>query len=110
MSAKDIIDQICREKTITLRALAEKAGIDEKKLYNINAGRVRKVSHEMAAKIHAIYPEYSLIWLLTGEQAEQESGESNEQAKRIAELESELQKANERIDLLLSMLAKQQNK
>lgn len=106
MAALEIIEQICKERTITLRALAAKTGINEKKLYNIKAGRIKTISAEMAQQINAVYPEYSVLWLLTGDGTP--GGVSSVQsveAKRIAELERELQKANERIDLLLSMLA-----
>lgn len=109
MALKDRLDQICREKHLSTKALANVTGLLPQNLYDIRNEKIKSITAEKASKIHAIFPEYSLIWLLTGEQAEQESGESNEQAKRIAELESELQKANERIDLLLSMLAKQQS-
>lgn len=112
MGAIDIIDRICREKELKVRAFADKCGIPVQYLYDIRNGKISKLSAKRAQQINTVYPEYSVLWLLTGrgdvdggklqaDSSDQPSGDK----KRIAELEEELRKANERIDILLSMLA-----
>lgn len=104
MALRERIDQICSEKHITTKALANLSGLLPQTLYDIRNEKIKSITTEKARKINAVFPEYSISWIVCGEQSEPASSQTAE-ARRVAELEKELQKANERIDLLLSMLA-----
>lgn len=69
MTAKEIIERICKDNSLTLRQLAELAGIKEQSLYDIKNDRVKKVSELNAQKIAAVFPQYSPMWLMTGNEA-----------------------------------------
>ncbi len=69
MTAKEIIEKICKDNSLTLRQLAELAGIKEQSLYDIKSDRVKKVSEINAEKIAAVFPKYPLMWLMTGNEA-----------------------------------------
>lgn len=111
MTAKEVIQKICRENNITLRTLSKQIECSEQYLYDINSGKVKKIASEKAESIHRVYPQYSVLWLMTGnEEYKQASSESIEEYKqRISSLECQLRQANERIDALLSILSRQSN-
>ena len=69
MTAKEIIEKICKDNSLTLRQLADLAGIKEQSLYDIKSDRVKKVSELNAQKIAAVFPQYPLMWLMTGNEA-----------------------------------------
>jgi len=52
-----------------LRQLADLAGIKEQSLYDVKSDRVKKVSELNAQKIAAVFPQYPLMWLMTGNEA-----------------------------------------
>lgn len=69
MTAKEIIEKICKDNSLTLRQLADLAGIKEQSLYDVKSNRVKKVSELNAQKIAAVFPQYPLMWLMTGNEA-----------------------------------------
>ncbi len=69
MTAKEMIEKICKDNSLTLRQLADLAGIKEQSLYDIKSDRVKKVSELNAQKIAAVFPQYPLMWLMTGNEA-----------------------------------------
>ncbi len=69
MTAKEIIEKICKDNGLTLRQLAKLAGIKEQSLYDIKSDRVKKVSEYNALKISTIFPQYPPMWLKTGNDA-----------------------------------------
>ncbi|GEM_PF-2365083 len=69
MTAKEIIEKICKDNSLTLRQLADLAGIKEQSLYDVKSDRVKKVSELNAQKIAAVFPQYPLMWLMTGNEA-----------------------------------------
>lgn len=109
MALNEKIEKICKEKGMKVRGLADACGIPVQYLYDIRNGKIAKISPERAQKINAVFPEYSVLWLLTGRE---ESGKHSEEVakdwrdEKIQELQEELRKANERIDILLNMLSK----
>lgn len=106
MALRERIDKICCEKHITTKALANLSGLLPQTLYDIRNEKIKSITTEKARKINAVFPEYSTSWIVCGEPSPDGVAISQTaEARRVAELEKELQKANERIDLLLSMLA-----
>lgn len=47
--------------------LANNVGVEYKRVQNVETGKTKKVSGDLASKIVTRYPEFSLDWLLTGE-------------------------------------------
>lgn len=71
--------------------LANNVGVEYKRVQNVETGKTKKVSGDLASKIVTRYPEFSLDWLLTGEgpmlkeEKEMEKEEEYEQLPRITE-------------------------
>lgn len=71
--------------------LANNVGVEYKRVQNVETGKTKKVSGDLASKIVARYPEFSLDWLLTGEgqmlkeEKEKEREEEYELLPRITE-------------------------
>ena len=71
--------------------LANNVGVEYKRVQNVETGKTKKVSGDLASKIVARYPEFSLDWLLTGEgpmlkeEKEMEKEEEYELLPRITE-------------------------
>ena len=71
--------------------LANNVGVEYKRVQNVETGKTKKVSGDLASKIVTRYPEFSLDWLLTGEgpmlkeEKEKEREEEYELLPRITE-------------------------
>lgn len=69
--------------------LANNVGVEYKRVQNVETGKTKKVSGDLASKIVTRYPEFSLDWLLTGEgpmlKEEKEKEEEYELLPRITE-------------------------
>lgn len=72
---------------IPVTQFADQCGIPRPTLSQLLNGRNKKVSDEVVAKIHAAYPDLSIMWLLFGEGA-MESGEPPVSAAALTENES----------------------
>lgn len=58
---------ICEECNLSMRRLAITVGLEPSNLYSVAAGRCG-ISKHIAQKINAAFPNYSLNWLLYGEE------------------------------------------
>lgn len=72
---------------IPVTQFADQCGIPRPTLSQLLNGRNKKVSDEVVAKIHAAYPDLSIMWLLFGE-GSMESGEQPVSTATIPENES----------------------
>lgn len=66
-SASEIIEVILEDLGIKAPTLATNIGLDYQRLYDIQRGKTKKISAEVANAVKSEYPEYNLSWLLTGE-------------------------------------------
>lgn len=66
MTPKEILDLICSENNLTYRDLANLIGVKEQHFYDISSGRIKKISKNLAEKIYRIFPDYSVLFLMTG--------------------------------------------
>lgn len=67
MNAKDVINTILIKENITGAKLAKDIGMNRAQaIYDIQSGKVMRISLRMANRIHDAKPQYRLDWLLTG--------------------------------------------
>lgn len=62
-----VIARVLAHIGIKSPTLANNVGVEYKRVQNVETGKTKKVSGDLASKIVARYPEFSLDWLLTGE-------------------------------------------
>lgn len=62
-----VISDLLGHLGIKSPTLASNIGVEYKRLQNIETGKTKKVSGDLAHKITARYPEINIEWLLTGE-------------------------------------------
>ena len=55
------------EKGLTNSEFADRCGIPRPSLSQLLSGRNKKVSDDLVGKIHRVYPDLSVLWLLFGE-------------------------------------------
>ena len=67
MSASALINKILETEGIKAAAFARNIGVHPTQIYDLQSGKTKSVSAEMANKIVAYYPKYNKYWLLTGE-------------------------------------------
>ncbi len=62
-----ILSSLLQHLGIKSPTLANSVGVDYKRIQNIETGKTKKISGDLAHRIVAKYPSVSLSWLLTGE-------------------------------------------
>lgn len=68
MESREILEFIAKDKGITISEMSRLMGLRRAQpLYDIRDGKVKSISDNYAKKILAAFPEYSIIWLRTGE-------------------------------------------
>lgn len=67
MSASALINKILETEGIKAAAFARNIGVHPTQIYDLQSGKTKSVSAEMADKIVAYYPKYNKYWLLTGD-------------------------------------------
>jgi len=67
MTSREIIERICKDNNLTFRMLAQITGLPEQYLYDINGGKIKKITAQKSSKITKQFPKYSPMWLMTGE-------------------------------------------
>lgn len=68
MKAVDVIDNLLVYSGLNPKSLSEKIGLDRPQaIYDIQKGKTKNISPNMADKIASAFPEINRTWLLTGE-------------------------------------------
>lgn len=67
MEAHEVIGQLLKYLGVKAPTLANEAGVLYRRIYDIQSGKTKKISGDLAHKITSKYPEISLQWLLTGD-------------------------------------------
>lgn len=67
MTTSEIINSILEKEKIKAGTFAKRIGVVPTQIYDLQKGKIKKISDEIADKIISVYPAYSRIWLLTGE-------------------------------------------
>lgn len=89
LDAQQVIQNLLDHLGIKAPTLASEVDVLYRRVYDIQSGKTRKVSGDLANKIVARYPDISLHWLLTGEgemlRTAEEKAEEYELLPRITE-------------------------
>lgn len=131
MTNKEILDYMLKELGIRQGVFAKNIGVAATSMSLVRSGRVKHFTRKAAARITAVYPQYSANWIMTGEGPIYTDGRPEPELKaekparrlRSDEIEPTLQrnvemrdlldllnKQNEQISQLLSLIEKSQNK
>lgn len=67
MNSSEIIGAVLNEVEIKAASFAKKIGVVPTQIYDLQSGKIKKISESIAEKIIKTYPEFNKVWLLTGE-------------------------------------------
>lgn len=67
MNAQEIINIILERENLQAAAFAKRCNLVPTQIYDLQKGKIKKISSGVANKIVSEFPQYSLNWLLTGE-------------------------------------------
>lgn len=63
----EIISSILDREGLKAATFAKSVGVVPTQIYDLQKGKIKKISEEIADKIISVYPHYNRVWLLTGE-------------------------------------------
>lgn len=66
MNGKEVINMILANESIKAATFARKIGVTPPQIYDLQKGKIKGISSNIADKIIAIYPKYNKTWLITG--------------------------------------------
>lgn len=67
MTGKEIINSVLDELDIKAPTLAEQIGVLYQRIFDLQKGKTKRISSQLANAIVKVYPQFRLSWLLTGE-------------------------------------------
>ena len=62
----EIISSILDREGLKAATFAKSVGVVPTQIYDLQKGKIKKISEEIADKIISVYPHYNIVWLLTG--------------------------------------------
>lgn len=66
MTTKEIIEKVCKDNDLTFRMLATVTGLPEQYIYDINNGKIKKITAHKVGAFTKVFPQYPAMWLMTG--------------------------------------------
>lgn len=66
MTTKEIIEKVCKDNNLTFRILATATGLPEQYIYDINNGKIKKITAHKVGAFTKVFPQYPPMWLMTG--------------------------------------------
>lgn len=66
MTTKEIIEKVCKDNNLTFRMLATATGLPEQYIYDINNGKIKKITAHKVGAFTKVFPQYPAMWLMTG--------------------------------------------
>lgn len=66
MTTKEIIEKVCKDNNLTFRMLATVTGLPEQYIYDINNGKIKKITAHKVSAFTKVFPQYPAMWLMTG--------------------------------------------
>jgi len=67
MTTIEILDALLSETGTNQKDFLDRIGANVNTFSDLRLGKVKNISRRLADKIRAVYPDFSLVWLLTGE-------------------------------------------
>jgi hypothetical protein len=65
MKANEKINEILKIKKLKAPTFAKKIGMDYQRIFDIQSGKTKKISGEVASAIVSAFPEFNVSWLLS---------------------------------------------
>lgn len=81
MTGEEIINKILDKLEIKAPTFAEQIGVLYQRIFDIQRGKTKKISSQLANSIIKVYPQFNLTWLLTGEGNMLNQSETNIQSE-----------------------------
>lgn len=66
MNGSEVINMILTNEDVKAASFARKIGVTPAQIYDLQKGKIKGVSSNVADKILAVYPRYNKSWILTG--------------------------------------------
>lgn len=85
MNTCEIIDFILREEEKKAGTFAKEIGVRATQIYDLQSGKIKRISDGIADKILQAYPRYDRAWLLSGDGNPFKRGANDEASPRIIE-------------------------
>lgn len=67
MSASEIIELVLTELDLKAPTFAKNIGVGQQRIHDIQSGKTKSISGNLASKIVNTYPQFNINWLITGE-------------------------------------------
>ena len=67
MTGQEIINKVLEELNLKAPTFAENIGVKYQRIFDLQKGKVKKISSSLANDIKSKYGQFNLTWLLTGE-------------------------------------------
>lgn len=67
MTAKEVLQRICKDNNLTFRKLASVTGLPEQYIYDINNGKIKKITAQKVGAFTRAFPNYPAMWIMTGD-------------------------------------------
>ena len=117
LTPKEILERIALHLHISIAELSEKVGYERPQaFYDVINGKTKGISSKIANRIKAVYPEFTLDWILTGRGSMLNTESiapkipSENENEVIKELRSTIISQQKTIDRLTEMLYEQKKK
>jgi len=117
LTPKEILERVALHLHISIAELSEKVGYERPQaFYDVINGKTKGISSKIANRIKAVYPEFTLDWILTGRGSMLNTESiapkipSENENEVIKELQSTIISQQKTIDRLTEMLYEQKKK
>lgn len=96
MTGQEIINKVLETLEIKAPSFAENIGILYQRVFDLQKGKTKRISPQVAEAIVSAYPQFNTTWLLTGEGEMLNTGNPSSTEPKIIENEEELKDALEK--------------
>jgi hypothetical protein len=90
MTGEEIINKILNELEIKAPTFAEQIGVLYQRVFDVQRGKTKKISSQLANAIIKVYPQFNLTWILTGEGKMLNTSKTDAPISQIINSEDEL--------------------
>ena len=88
MNTFEIISFILEKEEKKAGTFAKEIGVKPTQIYDLQSGKIKRISEGIANKILLVYPKYDKAWLLSGEGEPIKKKAENEAVSKIIEFEN----------------------
>ena len=88
MNTNEIIELILKNEEKKAGTFAKEIGVTPTQIYDLQSGKIKRISEGIANKILLVYPQYDKAWLLSGEGEPIKKKAEDEASPKIIEFEN----------------------